>query len=164
MNNNAINFGSDTESEPEIEQVQVPEPKPKKAAPKKKATEPTSSESEPENQENQENQEPKAKKPREPKKKAAPIHVPLADSDNLKFLGITELETQQLRLLFGEPQENPDQDPETMDWRYEYKIKVGTKLYAVYDKLNEDDTFDPEDSIEWFANGTGTVKHLQSAF
>jgi hypothetical protein len=98
-----------------------------------------------------------------PKKKPTAISVPLANTEDLPWLGETDLGTEKLRELLGSPEPNPDQDPETMDWRYEYKIKVGTKLYSVYDKLNEDDTFDPEDKIEWFANGTGTIKHLMSA-
>lgn len=125
---------NDTESEPEVE---VPNPVPKPKAQKKES---------------------------KPKEKPTPTLVPLADTTDLKYLGEIDLETEHLKTLFGKPQENPDQDPETMDWRYEYKVKVGTKLYSVYDKLNEDDTFDPEDQIEWFVNGTGSIKHLLSAF
>ena len=102
--------------------------------------------------------EPKEHKPKEEAKS-----VPDADTSDLKWLGLTKIKTEDLKAKFGEPLLNTIDTPETFDWRYEYKIQIGDKLYSVYDKLNEDDTFDPEDDIEWFAEGTGSKKLLESA-
>jgi hypothetical protein len=85
----------------------------------------------------------------------------LDEFDDLKFLGeVNGLTTEMLFEKFGAPMDNPDTSDETMDWRYEYRIRVGKKLYCVYDKLNWDDTWDSDDCIEWYANGEGSMKTL----
>lgn len=104
-----------------------------------------------------------------PKVKRAPRAVAKAELydgdseefEDLKYLGEVEgLTTEMLFEKFGTPMDNPDTCEETMDWRYEYRIKVGKKLYCIYDKLNWDDTWDSDDCIEWYANGDGALKTL----
>ena len=84
------------------------------------------------------------------------------DTSDLVYRGLTKLTSEFLRENFGEPLPNDIDEPDVYDWRYVYRISVNDKLYAIYDKLNEDDTFDPEDDIEWFADGEGSLSLLNS--
>jgi hypothetical protein len=46
------------------------------------------------------------------------------------------------------------------EWRYGYRFNIGQKTFFVHDFANEDDIFDPEDDIEWFVRGNGSVNTL----
>jgi len=95
----------------------------------------------------------------------------LWDNDDKFFLGQTKLTTSKLQELFGNYDELPwnnqnGWDEEEKDKRFVYRISIGKKHFVIYDKLGEDengnDIWDDLDDIEWFANGDGALKTLNS--
>jgi hypothetical protein len=61
--------------------------------------------------------------------------------------------TKQLRRCFGNPTEYDNED-----FKYEWKIMVGSKIFSIYNWLNDENKFDDLEECEWYlaANSINT--------
>ncbi len=56
--------------------------------------------------------------------------------------------TKQLRRCFGNPMEYDNED-----FKYEWKIMVGSKIFSIYNWLNDENKFDDLEECEWYLAG-----------
>jgi hypothetical protein len=56
--------------------------------------------------------------------------------------------TKQLRRCFGNPMEYDNED-----FKYEWKIMVGSKIFSIYNWLNDENKFDDLEEYEWYLAG-----------
>ena len=85
------------------------------------------------------------------------------DDGEKHYKGESRITTERLKELFGDWREiDWEGNEENKDKRYMYEIVVGKKVFVVYDKIDEDDEWDDEDNIEWFVNGDGALKTVES--
>ncbi|MDD4938224.1 MAG: hypothetical protein PHX34_04410 [Candidatus Shapirobacteria bacterium] len=82
---------------------------------------------------------------------------------NKLYLGATKLTTEKLQELFGERETLEWEDEEFKDKRYCYRISIGKRRFVVFDMINEesdDEEWDAEEEIEWYAMGDGGLRTL----
>ncbi|MDD4938226.1 MAG: hypothetical protein PHX34_04420 [Candidatus Shapirobacteria bacterium] len=84
-------------------------------------------------------------------------------ASNKLYLGLTKLTSEKLEELFGERETLVWEDEEFMDKRYCYRISIGKRRFVLFDMINEesdDEEWDSEEEIEWYAMGDGGLRTL----
>ncbi|MDD4931830.1 MAG: hypothetical protein PHG66_06845 [Candidatus Colwellbacteria bacterium] len=82
---------------------------------------------------------------------------------NKLYLGLTKVTTEKLEELFGERETLEWEDEEFKDKRYCYRISIGKRRFVLFDMINEesdDEEWDSDDEIEWYAMGDGGLRTL----
>lgn len=79
------------------------------------------------------------------------------DTNDTEYFDTLSFTTQELVRCFGKPIFTPDEE----EYQYEWKLMVGSKLFSIYNWLNDDNKFDKFEECEWYLGGTDKNKQKQ---